>query len=539
MSLRDVKARIGAARLILEGQQVGTSTYNKMSSLQSLAVAETIKAATVPLSAVDIADIAETAARVPWASTDVDIILDALRRRHGACEAPAAKKRRVQQDFRAFIYFFDSNQWSKLMASGTGKEFKLQSTLTHLLKLGMRTPSEPSLKLLASFWLCCTESEDYLEGMDGNQKGAVLQYVKHEFDSVRRAAPTDPVIWFDVLPSPIDFLSQHSVAFKTLFPDTIPVPPAASFHDVLMKVDMSFGCRGGRSRGSGHSAPGRLADSACPTPMSVMQNMVQVMTSMLMRQNGVSSVPLNILSQNPRRLPTITWESASPAHSPLALSDISSQHNRELHSGVEASHRMPSIVDIRGGETLDSESQAGASSPASTAIQPCASNHPQDVAESPSISDVLNMLAERGRKCKPKDCAIDEVAPAAKSVPKAKGRAKKSKAKARAKAAPAAVASTAAVATHALTAAPALAAPIAEAKADGAAPALAAPSAKAKARASAKVAPNTHASDVGPGSGESVGLVLGCPKCRRSPAGCRQCKNPAYTGSRGPLYVSA
>lgn len=36
--------------------------------------------------------------------------------------------------------------------------------------------------------------------------------------------------------------------------------------------------------------------------------------------------------------------------------------------------------------------------------------------------------------------------------------------------------------------------------------------------------------------GDDVGeLVLGCAKCRRRSTGCSQCKNPRFTGRRGPV----
>ena len=36
-----------------------------------------------------------------------------------------------------------------------------------------------------------------------------------------------------------------------------------------------------------------------------------------------------------------------------------------------------------------------------------------------------------------------------------------------------------------------------------------------------------------PAAGLSGALVLGCAKCRRSPLGCGQCRDPAFTGRRG------
>jgi hypothetical protein len=36
-----------------------------------------------------------------------------------------------------------------------------------------------------------------------------------------------------------------------------------------------------------------------------------------------------------------------------------------------------------------------------------------------------------------------------------------------------------------------------------------------------------------PAAAHASAFPLGCAKCRRSPSGCKQCRNPAFTGRRG------
>ncbi len=55
------------------------------------------------------------------------------------------------------------------------------------------------------------------------------------------------------------------------------------------------------------------------------------------------------------------------------------------------------------------------------------------------------------------------------------------------------------------------------------------PVAKEKNKAAAKGAATAAAKAV------VVELILGCSKCRGSPGGCLQCRNPDFKGRRGPL----
>jgi hypothetical protein len=54
---------------------------------------------------------------------------------------------------------------------------------------------------------------------------------------------------------------------------------------------------------------------------------------------------------------------------------------------------------------------------------------------------------------------------------------------------------------------------------------------KSKAKASSKKQKKVQVADVQ----VEGGLVLGCAKCRRSPTGCSQCRDPSFKGKRGPL----
>lgn len=142
-----------------------------------------------------------------------------------------------------------------MIRSGVGKDLKLQRIIRRAFDLGLRTPSEPTLKLMASLWMTISETPETLANLDGCQKSANLNYTKYEFDLLRRRDTSEPIVWWDSLPTPLEFLNQHPVAFKQIFQDCMPIPPTDQLASVLMQVDVSYGCRGGGQKRQQVSMP--------------------------------------------------------------------------------------------------------------------------------------------------------------------------------------------------------------------------------------------------------------------------------------------
>jgi len=238
MTFREIKSRLGVAQLLLRGD-MDDASRSSMSRLQSLAAIELMTSQSTVLTASESADLASFAATIPWCVSDLGNILTAL---EGSSPTPP-KRRRPQQDFKALVHYFSAAEWSDLFQEGTGKDLKLQKILMRGYDLGLRTPSEQSLKLIASLWMAVSESPATLSNLDAVQKSANLSFTKLQFDQLRRRDGSDPAIWWDTLPAPLEYLNKQQNLFKAIFRDSMPVPPTDELTTMLMQLDMSYGCR--------------------------------------------------------------------------------------------------------------------------------------------------------------------------------------------------------------------------------------------------------------------------------------------------------
>jgi hypothetical protein len=157
-------------------------------------------------------------------------------------------KRRAQQNFMAFTLYGTQQWWDNFLDPTVPTENKMHSLFSLVSNLGLRLPTEHSLKYMCSAWVVATHSTDELAKMDPVTKSVFLQKTKSAFESYRRKLPI-PSQWIDVLPEVTakyfaDFPIQASIAFQ---PGTMPIAPAID-RQALWAYDMSYGCRGGTSK---------------------------------------------------------------------------------------------------------------------------------------------------------------------------------------------------------------------------------------------------------------------------------------------------
>ncbi len=131
------------------------------------------------------------------------------------------------------------------MDPSTPADIKLTALLGHLVKLGMRCPTEPTVKWITSLWLVCSTDPVELGRLSVIDKAVKLKNVKMHFDSIRRRA-ADPPEWVGVLPSkPVEFLRDYQLLYKAAFPGELsPAPPGVNV-EIIAGLDMSYSCRGG------------------------------------------------------------------------------------------------------------------------------------------------------------------------------------------------------------------------------------------------------------------------------------------------------
>ena len=161
---RQVRARVGAARLLLQ-DLVGSPSHAVISHMQCAATCAVLEQA--QLSAENRADMATTVLEVQWHGQDLQKVLAALSSDAG--QLPRSKRRRSQQSFEALVHYCTEEDWAALLAPGTST-CKAEAIVNIALGLGLRCPSEPTIKYLCSWWMVCSETEEELLRIDRSKK---------------------------------------------------------------------------------------------------------------------------------------------------------------------------------------------------------------------------------------------------------------------------------------------------------------------------------------------------------------------------------
>ena len=398
---------------------------------------------------------------------------------------------------------------------------------------------------------------------------ALLVYTKQEFDKYRRAnaSSNQPAVWFDELPSPLEYLTTHEQVFKSIFHSGPPVPQPEAFRQRYITVEISYRCRATGTSGmkNSSSSDSQMSQQLVVQQSQLMWQMMQGMQGMLQNgQNG--SGQINIIGQprGPRRSNTLCLgDDSGPAETrrPLMLT-FGDSHQGDVSPA--SSERSPVPPRMALPPPMPSEEAlvacpvvprpiSAVSQPVAPAVAPTQAVERAGAGEAPSAANLLDAILERNKanqersKAKAKananaKAAAEASAPEAlPQPPKAKAKASNAKAKANASAEASARAAPAALLPPPKAKAKAKAAAEAFASAADAtwAAGLAVENAAAMAKASAEAAAlppqpkaNAKASVDAPAFAAGPPPALGCAKCRGSPNGCAQCKNPLFKGKR-------
>jgi hypothetical protein len=96
---------------------------------------------------------------IKWHGTDVQHVLLVLS--PPGC-LPPSKRRRQQQSWEHIVFYGRDTDWDVLTSVASPCMTKLELIVKIAIGLGMRCPSEPTLKLLCSWWLVCSHSAEAL-----------------------------------------------------------------------------------------------------------------------------------------------------------------------------------------------------------------------------------------------------------------------------------------------------------------------------------------------------------------------------------------
>ena len=391
-----VAARLAAASRLL-AETNGTASFAAISAVQRDALLELINATT--LTAVERADLSTEIVKIDWHGEDKAVLLASLDR-----QSTPAQHRKPLQDYTAIVHYFQQEKWDFLKAEHNNSDMKLATIIQQCILLGLRCPSELTLKFICTLWIFVSERNPF--SLDPSQKHHLLKFTKTTFDRTRRSTAWQPLVHIMMLPlSPQAMQIGRPSLWQRCFGDReINLTPPFDVN-LVHQLNDSYSCRS--AVGTGFSrAPSAVSSASlggdASTPLSQvfhqMQQMISAQQAMMMEMTGfgnrASGRGLGALQIQyaPRRMPTM-----------LA---IDNGHEQPAAPEPEVFHRggqSSSFDDLRmalavpaASRTLRSPSSGSLAITPSPVrfVEPPKSAHP----EPPNAgSEFLDMLEERRR----------------------------------------------------------------------------------------------------------------------------------------------
>ena len=366
-----------------------------------------------------------------WAGDDGAKLVSAISSSVASISRPP-KQRRCGQAYESVVQYFTADEWLILQENNPGGA-KLRVIFDTLYGLGLRCPTEPTLKFVCSLWMYLDLNEAELRRMTPQNKGTMLQHVKSEFQRGKSGLP-DAVEHLACLPQrPLELLSKLPLLYQAHFQDRMPIEPPINIQ-MVRELDMGYSCRNGGSttptaaRGSAPTlnvGSGSLESSAVERVASMfmdkmegLQTMQQQMMTLVMGGSRMPGGNLREMSLeylpgsrrlSMRRLPNTTF---APPMTPLRA--VMPPPIEEVDESVGSS-----TAALRQSPLLRQSPPSGSRSPDAQAFQsplsyPAGSGHPAGQAalavkaeqgDSPANDDgarLLDALLERENEKKAK-----------------------------------------------------------------------------------------------------------------------------------------
>ena len=243
--------KLGACKSLLSALS-NRPGYGKASAIEAQRVQALLRAS--PLGTEDMGKVAEAIQAAGFAESDAAAILDTVADSvsSGGMAQPVGKVPRVTtQDYIELQNYLVPSVMARLT-----EEKAVSDLMDHLLRLGLRNPSEPSFRMIAVLVLFATEGFEQTREMSTETKYAFLQTIKDTFRS-RANKVASPVFFVDALPrDPEKFKRDWPSLYAAAFNGSAPMPPPISeLESAILKK--GFRCR--KERGFSASSALELA----------------------------------------------------------------------------------------------------------------------------------------------------------------------------------------------------------------------------------------------------------------------------------------
>jgi len=276
-----VRARVGAARVVLSQVENQPSRRAAMSTLQSDALVEMLsqQACRDSLNSFHKATIGEQVLAAGFPTEDEAKILEAL----SSSSITTFKVRRKPQDGMAFLNYISAAEWQKIPGM---QKMELANLLLNICidRLGLVNMSEPTKKLMASVILVFTTEKEMIDLVTIEDKVAmktwIVKNVKKRTEQMNGFPPCEYCIKLPY--DPEELLPNHPKLYNRAKIDGCFVE-AQIDQSVLAKLDNSYQCRN-------TLAAGRAIGNQALCAMPSAANPMQAMMAMMMQMQQVASV---------------------------------------------------------------------------------------------------------------------------------------------------------------------------------------------------------------------------------------------------------
>ena len=167
------------------------------------------------IASADLAKLAESVKAAKFSQVDedalLDIIADLASSSSNGAPATTLPTRTALQDWEALCNYLPASLWQKL---GEGN---IEEVIDFLLSLGLRHPTEPTMKIVVLSILCASDGFEKALGASQESKLALTKTVRNIFKQ-RVKQTLAPAVWIPTLPKmPQELRAQHPTIFAAAY----------------------------------------------------------------------------------------------------------------------------------------------------------------------------------------------------------------------------------------------------------------------------------------------------------------------------------
>ena len=298
--MADLFNRLQCSATVLRALQ-GKAQRDRVSCCEAATIVRMVQSTTIP--ADDVATAMTRVAKVGFQSKDEDTIIEALSAKfleHSEAPAPSAPTgpvilggwRPKQQNFTSFVHFLPASAWIEIEDSGT-----MSKAAEVLVALGLRSPTEATLRDLAMAYLMATEGPEAARLMPERRRTSFKSVPRQYLMKAKEKAPA-PETWQLVLEeSPEALRLRRPGVFASVYSteEAAPMPISSVDYEWLRTHTL---CRSPKVAKAGEVLP--ASSSSSSDVMAPMMEMLKLVLPQLQSEKRPPALEgLKIFNRSP------------------------------------------------------------------------------------------------------------------------------------------------------------------------------------------------------------------------------------------------